>query len=870
MISKNTRGSEWRKWDLHIHTPSSYDYKNRNITDEDFVKEISKYEVSAIAITDHHVIDIKRIKNISKLAEKQNIVVFPGIEILSESRGKEPIHIVGIFSEECNIDYIWPQIENRTRIREIKGKGRKPNEIYCDLDDTINLIHELGGIVTIHAGNKSNSIDNISHALPHGEAQKRDIAEKVDVFEVATEKDVEDYKSIINKRISREIRKKLPIIICSDNHDIKKYSVKQNCWIKADLTFNGLKQILFEPYSRVRIQAGKPEPKNDYQIIDSICFDNNEMGRQEILFNPNLNTIIGGRSSGKSILVGCLSVLLNSGKAPKVPTKYFERYNEYIKRISKDASVKWRDGSSEDRKIIYYAQSEISEIVHPNEDGTTGINDIIKNIIRKDFESFIEAYKSNSTLNTTEINRKINTFCELKRRIHEKEKDISDIGNKIGIIAGIKKLEKEIEDIKKSIKGYLTAEEDIEFKKLKENLERDEILQQTLASDKNQLEIIKKIKIFNNIDPMISSVSDNYYKSLFDFYEKLKTDTEKSWIEFIDRLKNEIEKKEKDISETRSKIIVSELYKKGCRFNENNELLSLKEETLRSEINKKNEIEKIEMELSKLRELLINCKTKIWTCFEEYKKNIEELAEKLVIEKDKIKINAKVIFRYKVFYEQISQTIDMRSKEIQQYDFDRADIIDKEKYMSEIYEKIINYKFTLKKDFQQALIDLYAKSYYKITFDIIYDGESFEMMSEGKKAFIALRLLLDFDNSECPIIIDQPEDDLDNRAIYEKLVKYLREQKTKRQIILVTHNPNVVVGADAELVIVANQHGIDSPNQENIKFEYYCNSIENSFNDKSMSVTLLKQGIREHICEILEGGVTAFQIREKKYGYKPL
>lgn len=85
-------------------------------------------------------------------------------------------------------------------------------------------------------------------------------------------------------------------------------------------------------------------------------------------------------------------------------------------------------------------------------------------------------------------------------------------------------------------------------------------------------------------------------------------------------------------------------------------------------------------------------------------------------------------------------------------------------------------------------------------------------MSEGKTAFVILRLLLDFSTNEYPILIDQPEDDLDNRAIFGDLVTYLREKKIKRQIILVTHNPNIVVGGDAEEIIVANQQGIGSKN----------------------------------------------------------
>ena len=139
-------------------------------------------------------------------------------------------------------------------------------------------------------------------------------------------------------------------------------------------------------------------------------------------------------------------------------------------------------------------------------------------------------------------------------------------------------------------------------------------------------------------------------------------------------------------------------------------------------------------------------------------------------------------------------------------------------------------------------------------------------MSEGKKAFVVLLLLLDFSNKDCPILIDQPEDDLDNRAIYKELVTYLVKKKKERQIILVTHNPNIVVGSDSELIIVANQNGNDSPNKNGIKFQYVAGSLENSREfDDSVKITLDSKGIKEHVCEILEGGNEAFKQRERKY-----
>jgi predicted ATP-dependent endonuclease of OLD family len=158
--------------------------------------------------------------------------------------------------------------------------------------------------------------------------------------------------------------------------------------------------------------------------------------------------------------------------------------------------------------------------------------------------------------------------------------------------------------------------------------------------------------------------------------------------------------------------------------------------------------------------------------------------------------------------------------------------------------------------------------FFDISYDFVYD-DTFNNMSVGKKAFVILLLPLDFSNKDCPILIDQPEDDLDNRAIYRDLVTYLVRKKKERQIILVTHNPNIVVGADSELIIVANQNGNDSPNKNGNKFQYVSGSLENSKEyNKNITITLESQGIKEHVCEILEGGNEAFKQRERKYAIK--
>lgn len=141
-------------------------------------------------------------------------------------------------------------------------------------------------------------------------------------------------------------------------------------------------------------------------------------------------------------------------------------------------------------------------------------------------------------------------------------------------------------------------------------------------------------------------------------------------------------------------------------------------------------------------------------------------------------------------------------------------------------------------------------------------------MSTGKASFILLKLIIKLSKDNGPILIDQPEDNLDNRSVSKELVDFLKDKKRERQIILVTHNPNIVVNADAENIIVANQKGQnDIASTSDYKFDYINGALEDSF-AKNFSTDLLKSmGIREHIAEIVEGGKEAFKKREEKYGF---
>lgn len=171
---KNTRGSEWNKWDLHIHTASSYDspYKADD-ADELLCQALAENDIKAVAITDHFKIDKTRIEHLRKLAPE--IVFFPGVELRTD-KGANNLHLILIFSELSDLETLSADF-NAIMLRTLAKSKESDETIYWQFDDIVEFCKNHGGLISIHAGKKSNGIDKeISNALPVKEAIKSDIA----------------------------------------------------------------------------------------------------------------------------------------------------------------------------------------------------------------------------------------------------------------------------------------------------------------------------------------------------------------------------------------------------------------------------------------------------------------------------------------------------------------------------------------------------------------------------------------------------------------------------------------------------------------------------------------------------------------------
>ena len=129
--------------------------------------------------------------------------------------------------------------------------------------------------------------------------------------------------------------------------------------------------------------------------------------------------------------------------------------------------------------------------------------------------------------------------------------------------------------------------------------------------------------------------------------------------------------------------------------------------------------------------------------------------------------------------------------------------------------------------------------------------QTLQALSTGQKATAVLLLLLL--ESEAPLVVDQPEDDLDNRFITEGVVPIMRQEKRRRQFVLSTHNANIPVLGDAELILGLSATGEAREGRARIAPEH-MGSIDSD-------------PVRELVEEILEGGKAAFEMRRSKYGF---
>lgn len=912
------RGSEWRIWDLHVHTPFSLEHNYKCSPGKDiWEKYIDALEhlpddIKVLGINDYLFIDgYRKILDYKEQGRLQNIdLILPVVEFrLSKFCGNEKFKRINyhiIFSNELTPEQIQQQFLNALTAHYTLSPdctqqwgGVISMDSIKDLGERIinsvpedkrkhygNPLREGFNNLNLETSVIKNALSNANQIFDgkfitaigktewedfkwndNSIAEKKSIINDVDIVFTAAE-NIDAYNKSKEKLHEQGVNDLL--LDCSDAHSFAdQIELKDrlgNCktWIKADTTFEGLKQILFEPEDRVKIQTTKPDEKNIYQVIDSIALDEDDFWHGKIFLNPNLNTIVGGRSTGKSSLLKAI--------AAKHGNKEVEE-DDFIRQHLNGVSIRWQDGNDQlGREIEYFRQSYMHDIAFDSEKTNRIVDSIIKD---KDEAGLLKTYNEQLTEISKEISEGVFSIFQMQKDIVSITKSLSEKGNKDGVTQQLNLLKSKAAELQKG--SELTQEERMSFDAYLRQIQEKK--KQIVEID-NDLGLLDKMK---NVTPFDPTFKDKWQFNQLSFplnqydvdrlYNDLKVKTEIEWSNIVQHFIEKISKVKEQISTDIQTIIAYDVYKKGIHaFEGNKELKDInskiqeEEKTLETIIGLQSRLEHIR----KLRNSLIQ---KIIDAHCSYKIKAREICNTLEITYDGLDICVGLTFHKKELQEFLESRLNQRGTERQEYLkmlLNRYDD-DNKSYSLDLLKNLLLENILLKNGYEalNVAIEFFTRNWYSLDYSLTYQGDAFVNMSEGKQAFVILKLLLDFSDKKCPILIDQPEDSLDNRAIYHELVAYIKRKKKERQIILVTHNSNVVVSADAENVIVANQEGADTPNLEGMKFQYINGALEDTKQRNENSEYILSsQGIREHICDILEGGRIAFEKREQKYGFR--
>lgn len=659
------------------------------------------------------------------------------------------------------------------------------------------------------------------------------------------------------------------------------------CWIKSEITWDGLKQILYEPEERIKIQENSPEPMKSIYTIDLICARDSQINSKlklkgfNIDLNPNLIAVIGGRGSGKTALLDIIASCYRDGdKLEKKENSFFYRlYGKDKDKMNAPIKINLKSISGDEiskefgRERKSFEKSDINYITQKHFEDLSSdyerLNEYIFKLIFSKFpdeklkyELFMDKIQSRLNglqkinLSIQQLKNDIKNKDNLKASLQEKE------GRRLDYVGRINEFESKSqvsEDVKKVSDGLFEAKK--ERQKIESILDRLDEIDRELE---NIINLKNKLLNFNHvIEEMI--LTNHLEVDLFP--EKIMES-----INLVGLISERNRIPLSTILDDKNKIIKDYTYRIN-EFTDINKIigdLTQKENSVLGEIadinSKLLELDKKEEKIRDLEKQRSICFICIIDMFLELKKFISSLLNKLENGNDDILDNtsfeAVIIFDDKKYISVISNKINHRNLSEEEIEnLLRKEILnnlkemirEREELQKEAHKNITDMLTDLGNDLfskskgNPTYADFFDNIFQvplKVNINIYLDGISLESLSMGQRAIILLKIILAYDDK--PLLIDQPEEDLDNRYIYEHLVEAFKRAKNKRQILIATHNANLAVNTDAEQIIVAKY--------EKGTISYELGTLENPRTKKDLK-------------QILEGGDAAFRKREEKYGY---
>lgn len=1005
------RGSKWRKWDLHVHTPASlvHSFKTKDGEDvwETYIKDLENLpkEIQVLGINDYVFIDgyrkVLEYKNNGRLANIQ--LILPVIEFRIKKFGGhrqfKRINLHIIFSDQVGPDIIQAQFLNGLSAKyslapglnqgitwgglitkdSLTDLGRKikesvpPEELQnfgSDLEEGFNNLNCDESDIISFLENSSYFTDKFLVAIGKTEwdafswndnsiAEKKDVINNCDIVFTSAENITAFYNA---KTKLKEQKVNDLLLDCSDAHQNSDSNMKDRIgkcytWIKADPSFEGLKQILHEPD---RLFVGdQPELLNRIitsptKFIDTLkinkipnsTLEESWFDGMDISLNGGLVAVIGNKGNGKSALADIIGLCGNTHNADNfsfLNQNKFRKRKPFNKSDHFQAVLTWRNGVTDTKKLsddvdkgltekVKYIPQNFLESLCSVEDGIDFEKELRKIIFshtpqsdRLGSNSLDELISNKSEIIQQSINKIKNEITTLNSKIAEIEykkhpnyrKNIQDSFEK-------KKLELEAHDKIKPI-PVAAPQNSEEQKAIASQIETlrvklIEIEKAIIEKNQQRSELNIVINDLNKAKQAISILSKDitsFIESQKTIYEKHNisveniisyTITDEPIIKVItdkhnelitlnnllgtleNSLPSQVKKIQLDISTLKEKLDgpskLHQQYLTNLKIWETSRIailgekqidgtLSYFEEQLRYLDNDlKPEFENARTIRRNFIESLYDKKNEIIDLYRQLFKPVTDFIESDKNLTDNYKIKLDVSFEFQGFIEKFFDHISVGAKgsfigkdegykRLQQL-IEMSDLNSKDGFVAfilEIISHIFQDKRTDQNNAPRNLQDQLKKGYapvdfYNFLFSLDYLNPVYKLklgdkelpeLSPGERGALLLIFYLLLDNDDIPLIIDQPEENLDNQSVHTIIGKYIKQVKDQRQIIIVTHNPNLAIVCDAEQII-----HVKISKEEGNKVTYFTGAIENP-------------SINESVVDILEGTFPAFDNRTEKY-----
>ena len=883
-------GAQFYKCALQVN-PYSYAQRYRGQKSEfdeagyarALVDKAEDLDIKVLAVTDHN--NVNGVDAIRDMAQERNIVVFPGFELTAS----EGIHVLCLYAPTTpttQLGHFLGELGVRDTNQSSDPCNKSFSEVLAD-------VHDQGGVTIGAHATQDNGLLKTLQGKSRIKAWQDEHLLAIQI-PGTIESLPNEFKMIVENRNADYARKHPPetnlALAVLNAKDVARPEDLENqsatCFIKmSKIGIEGLRQSFLDPGSRIRLNTD-PAPEEHSELVE-MAWQGGFLDGAAVRFNPNLNVLVGGRGAGKSTVVESLRYALGLEPLGEEARSAHAGILNHVLRNGTKVSLLVRGHRPSLREYRIERTIPNPPVVR---DGKTGG---VLHVVASDAFPGVEVYGqheiSELAKSPEKLTRLLGRFVERDDSVANRKRELRlELERSRGRMLDVRK---ELDQIEEQLAALPSLEETL--KQYQEaGLERDLKEQSLLVREERLLDTIPE-----RLQPFRASLAELRQELPIDrafLSPKALEDLPGKEIlagadRILEQLSTELEgatqaldaalaKADKGIQRVREQFVVRKAtvqsgYEKKLRELQKSRIDGEEFIQLRRRIEALRPLKDRQATLARTKTEYQNHRSKLLAEWEDAK--AEEFrtlarAAKRVTKRLKGRVRVRVEFgaNRELLFQLLREKIRGRLSEAIDA-LRKTDHLSLSQFVQACREGVdsLSSKFhipgaqaeRLARASHETLMcaeELDLPSTTEIELNIASPGEpetwhALDRLSTGQKATAILLLLLL--ESDAPLIVDQPEDDLDNRFITEGVVPRMREEKRRRQFLFSTHNANIPVLGDAELILGLSASGDAKDGKAKIAPEH-VGAID-------------ARPVRKLVEELLEGGEDAFERRRRKYGF---